>query len=47
MQHFGQLKDENASITEAEAIMKVRDFVSCSKNEYEVAEVWLKINLKG
>lgn len=46
IQHFGKLKDENVPITEAEAIVKIRESISRAKKEYEVAEEWLKVFLK-
>jgi len=46
IQHFGKLKDENGPITEAEAIVKIRESISRAKNEYEVAEGWLQGFLK-
>jgi len=46
IQQLGKLKDENGLITEAEAIVKIRESISRAKKEYEVAEGWLKAFLK-
>jgi len=46
IQHFGQLQDGNVPITEVEAIVKIRESILRTKEEYEVAEGWLKEFLK-
>ena len=46
IQHYGQLRDDNVPITEAEAIVKIRESILRVKKEYEVAEGWLKRFLK-
>ena len=46
IQNFGQLRDDSMTITEAEAIVKIRESILRAKKEYGVAEGWLKVFLK-
>lgn len=46
IQNFGRLRNDDVTITEAEAIVKIRESILRAKKEYKVAEGWLKGFLK-
>jgi len=46
IQNLGQLRDGSTTITDADAIVKIREPILRAKKEYGVAEGWLKVFLK-
>lgn len=42
IQHFGQLQEGGASITEAEAIKKITKSIARAREEYADAKTWLE-----
>lgn len=41
IQNCGQLREENAALTEAEAIVKITKFLAGAREEYAEAKIWL------
>jgi osomolarity two-component system phosphorelay intermediate protein YPD1 len=42
IQHYGQRKEGIATLTEAEAIVKITKSLACAREEYEEAKRWLE-----
>ena len=42
IQHYGQLREDSAIITEAEAIVKITKSLARARDEYEEAKKWLE-----
>ena len=43
IQHYGQLKEGVATLTEAEAIVKITKSLARAREEYEEAKKWLEL----
>lgn len=47
IQHYGQLREGNATLTEAEAIVKITKSLARAREEYKEAKMWLDSFYKG